>query len=276
MALCVKLLTGGEHDLPSIQVAFFRSFLCLLLMVPSLMMERQLASAWSRPLLMRSLAGGLAMIAYFQAIDRLSLANAVMLNYTSPLWASLFAWLLLNERLSPAVLLAYPLALSGIIMVVGAPGAVTDPAGFLLALLSAVLAGAAYTALRGLRHSSPTVVVGALCALTSLLTAPMCWACYQAPTLMEWVLLWTCAGASFAAQFLLTLGYRWSTTASASTVGMATVGTTWVLAWLVLGESLSAHQISGVLLLLVATSQTSPHSFLGRLITSLLPKPRAC
>lgn len=275
MALCVKLLTEpgeqaaalfGDHSLPPLQVTFFRSSLCLLLMLPLLVRDLRtypLTRDKFKPLLLRSLAGGLAMVAYFQAIASLPLATAVLLNYTSPIWASLFAWLFLSETLSAGIVLAYPLALTGVLLVVGSPS-VGDATGVVLGLASAVMAGAAYTALRGLRGTPPSIVVTGLCLITSLVTGPLCYSNYQAPTSGEWGLLWLLAASSAIAQVLLTLGYRVSSTASASTVGLATVAVSGLLSAVVLGDQLDLPQWLGMGVLLWATSQVGKRSLLAR------------
>lgn len=266
MALSVKLAT---QQLPAVEVAFFRSFLCLLLMIPMLIGDLKrfpLSRKMFLPMLGRSLAGGLAMVAYFQAISRLPLATAVLLNYTSPIWAGVFAFLCLNECLSLAVVLAYPLALTGVLLVVGGPGACDDLGAVGLGLLSAVLAGAAYTALRGLRGTPPSIVVSGLCAVTAVVTAPWCFAHYQSPDHGQWGILWLCALSSACAQILMTLGYRTSSTAAASTVGLATVAISGLLSCVVLGELLSLRQWVGIAVLLWATSQTGRRSLLARVV----------
>lgn len=269
MALTVKLLTQVGHEMPSMQVAFFRSFLCLILVLPFALRDlrtKPLSVEMAGPMLLRSLAGGLAMIAYFQAIAGLTLATAVLLNYTSPLWAGLFAWLYLSEALSLGILLAYPLAFTGVLMVVGGPGGAQDPVAVGLGLISAVLAGAAYTALRGLRGTPPSLVVFGLCLVTAVITAPFCYFEYQPPTGTEWGMLWFCAASSAAAQTLLTLGYRNNKAASASTVGLATVAVSGLLSTLVLGEMMSLFQWLGIALLLWSTSQTGRRSLLSRVV----------
>jgi drug/metabolite transporter (DMT)-like permease len=277
MALSVKLCTQpsallGDHHMSSIQVVFFRSFLCLLLMAPLLLRDLKthpIRAAMLKPMLLRSVAGGLAMIFYFQAIARLPLATAVLLNYTSPLWASLFAFLYLGEALSAGLLLAYPLALAGVLMVVGGPGASEDWGAIGLALASAVMAGAAYTALRGLRGTPPSIVVTGLCLVTSVGSAPLCYLEYTPPTSLEWSILWVCALSSAAAQVLMTLGYRTSSTAVASTVGLATVAFSGLLSCTLLGEILELKQWIGIGILLTATSQTSRRSLLTRWVRTL-------
>jgi drug/metabolite transporter (DMT)-like permease len=274
MALSVKLCTQpsdllGEHHMPPVQVVFFRSLLCLLVLIPSLLKDLRTHPVCARhikPLMLRSLAGGLAMIAYFSAISRLPLATAVLLNYTSPLWAGLFAFVFLSEALSAGLLLAYPLALTGVLMVVGGPGVSDDLPAVGLGLASAVMAGAAYTALRGLRGTPASIVVTGLCLVSCIAVAPVCYANYVPPTATEWMLLWGCGLASAGAQVLMTLGFRTTKTAAASTVGLTTVAISGLLSSLLLGEMLVLKQWLGIAVLLWATSQTGRRSFLSKLV----------
>lgn len=282
MALSVKLCTQpsallGDHHISSLQVVFFRSFLCLLLMAPLLMRDLKnfpLKLNMLKPMLLRSLAGGVAMIFYFSAISRLPLATAVLLNYTSPLWAGIFAYIFLSEALSVGLVLAYPLALTGVLMVVGGPGVSDDLGAVGLALGSAVMAGAAYTALRGLRGVPSSLVVSGLCLVTSVFTAPACYLNYVPPTSTEWALLWTCALASAGAQILMTIGYRYSSTAAASTVSLATVAVTGLMSCVFLGEVLNVTQWVGIGLLLWATSQTGRRSVLAKVVRTLMVRGR--
>ena len=145
-----------------------------------------------------------------------------------------------------------------------------DPGAYVLGLGSAVLAAAAYTALRGLRKAPPAMVVAALAGVTCVLTGAFCWQEYVPPSGLQWVLLWSCAACSALAQWLLTLGYRWSSTASASSVGMATVATTSVLSLVLLGEPLSAQQLLGVAMILWATFQAAPNTLLDRVLATVL------
>ncbi len=274
MALSVKLCTQpsdllGEHSMPPVQVVFFRSFLCLLILLPSLLRDLKthpVRRHHLKPLFLRSLAGGLAMIAYFSAISRLPLATAVLLNYTSPLWAGLFAFVFLSEALSAGLLLAYPLALTGVLMVVGGPGVSDDLPAVGLGLASAVMAGAAYTALRGLRGTPASIVVTGLCLVSCIAVAPVCYANYVPPSATEWMLLWGCGLASAGAQVLMTLGFRTTKTAAASTIGLTTVAISGLLSCLLLGEMLALKQWVGIAVLLWATSQTGRRSLLSKLV----------
>ncbi len=73
---------------------------------------------------------------YGQALTLTSAANATLLGNTAPIWVGLGAWLLLNEKLSPAFWPGLAVALIGVVVIVGADslrGLGTNP-GNLMAL----------------------------------------------------------------------------------------------------------------------------------------------
>jgi len=98
MATCVRI---ASTELPQSEVVFFRNFIGLLLLIPFAI--RQKLSLKTNHLslhLFRAGAGLTAMYLYFYTIAHLPLADAVLLNYTSPLFVSLFAVFLLKEALT--------------------------------------------------------------------------------------------------------------------------------------------------------------------------------
>ena len=80
------------------------------------------------------------------------------------------------------------------------------------------------------------------------------------------MLLWVCGLASAGAQVLMTLGFRTTKTAAASTVGLTTVAISGLLSCLLLGEMLVLKQWLGIALLLWATSQTGRRSLLAKVV----------
>jgi drug/metabolite transporter (DMT)-like permease len=63
---------------------------------------------------------GLFVVLTVQALAHLKASEAVVLTYTVPAWASLFAWPILNERPTFAKLLALVPALGDVALLVGA------------------------------------------------------------------------------------------------------------------------------------------------------------
>ena len=97
VGVCVRILSTS---LPNEMVVFFRSFFGLVALLP-LAWHRGLGSLKTRRLgghLGRGLAGVAAMYCYFYAVAQMPLAEAVLLNYTTPLFVPFIAALWLHER----------------------------------------------------------------------------------------------------------------------------------------------------------------------------------
>jgi drug/metabolite transporter (DMT)-like permease len=90
-------LAGQELD--PIQVAFFRNFFALLFMLPWLLRVGRAGLATNRlgGHIWRALLGMGAMFCWFYAVTLLPLAEAVSLNFTVPLFATVGAALILGE-----------------------------------------------------------------------------------------------------------------------------------------------------------------------------------
>ncbi len=96
---------------------------------------------------------------YFVALENLPLADTVTINRLSPFFVLLFAWLFLGEKLKKIQIAAITIAFAGVALVANPVGTPIS-SSILLALASAVFAGAAYTTLRALRkYDSPLRIV---------------------------------------------------------------------------------------------------------------------
>jgi drug/metabolite transporter (DMT)-like permease len=171
-------------------------------------------------LVARGLFGGTAVVAYFSAMQRISVGEATLLNYTQPVFTMLGAWLLLGERPPRRALLALPLTLTGVALIVGLR--VTDlhaSVGQLLGLSSAVLSGVAVTSIRaarretagGLPAETAWSVFSSFTALGLVVTLPAVlppFGHWVRPTSFEWTLLLGLGLASVVAQLLMTEALR--------------------------------------------------------------------
>lgn len=121
---------------------------------------------------LRSLFGLMGVALYYYALSQLPLSNAVILNKLSPFFVVVFSVLFLGERINKWQLGGLALALIGAIFVVNPTG---DFPIFpsLIALLSAVTAGAAYTTIRKLSATDkPQVIVFYFCLVSSVSSIP--------------------------------------------------------------------------------------------------------
>ena len=165
MAVCVKL---GAGVMPEQQLILFRSVFIIAAVLPILMRRSVPFFGNNRPLLLlRGLLGYIAMSCYFWTIGKLPVADAMSLQYMSPIFTILFATLFLKERGGIKVVLAALLCIFGMLLVVRPSGEGSVVVG-LVALVGAMLAGGAYTSVRALRTTDDPYTIVLYFPLVSL------------------------------------------------------------------------------------------------------------
>ena len=98
MTILVRYLTDQLHPL---EVAFFRNSLGLVILLPWLWQAGALGVLRTQRLgryMLRAGINVISMFAWFTAVPLMPLADLTALNFTSPLWATMLAALILGER----------------------------------------------------------------------------------------------------------------------------------------------------------------------------------
>lgn len=148
MAVAVKF---GADSIPHQEMIAVRSLFIIAIVLPTVRSNLRSLLGVNRPvLLMRGLFGYVAMSCYFYTLSALPVADAMVLQYMSPIFTILWAILFLGERLSNSVIPAALLCLAGLFLVVRPTGEGDLLVGA-IALAGAALAGGAYAAVRQLR-----------------------------------------------------------------------------------------------------------------------------
>jgi len=253
MAFAAKL---ASRSLPAGEVTFARFLLMLapFLVAPRLLRE---ATTWQRLdlLVYRGVFGGSAVLLYFLAIAHVPVGIATLLNYSSPIWSVLFAALFLDERVRPALLAPFALALTGMLLVTGA---FSDPAApfrlgkwELAGFVSSILSGAAVASIRAARRTEGSwAIYGSFTLFGLLITAPFAFTGFRWPTPLEWLWLALVGGSSIVAQLTMTYAYRWVTNLQVGAIAQLTVVVTMGLGVVVLGDSFGPLQVLGAALAL--------------------------
>lgn len=220
MGLCVKL---AGQSLPVEEIILVRAVGGLL--VASVMMGLRPTGAVPRQvpwLIARGVLGWAALVCYFQALARLSLADAVFLNYTSPFFTAVLAAWVLREQITRAMQVALLLALGGVAILVHPGGGLFQP-GIVLGLGSGILAAGAYvTVKRATTENDPLTIVWFFSLVATVLSVPMALPHLQMPTLAGWLAMGGAALTATVAQILMTHGYRLARATSASIVSLFT------------------------------------------------------
>jgi drug/metabolite transporter (DMT)-like permease len=199
-------------------------------------------------LVTRGLFGGFAALTYFLAIERIPAGEATLINNTFPIWAVLLALVLLDERPTIHLAIAFALASAGVFLVLGGGSARLGLGwGEGLAIVSAVTGGGAVTSIRALRatDNAPTIffafAVGGLAVSVPFALGP--WPASPLPYLATLGV----GVVAFAAQLFMTEAYGALSVPEAALWQQLTPIASYLWA-LTLGETIGWTTAFGVLL----------------------------
>lgn len=159
-------------------------------------------------LVLRSLAGLMGVILYFYALYKLSLAEASLLNKTSPFFVTLFAILFLKERFHRALVPALALAFTGALLVIK-PRFDLSIVPALAGFGSGMFAGIAYTLVRSLKgRAHPNRIIFYFSFVSTLATLPFLFLFPISPTTGQWLALFGTGLFAAGGQYGLTFAYH--------------------------------------------------------------------
>ena len=223
MAFLAKRATA---EVTGAEAAFLRFVVGAAACAGAVAAGRRLRPVNRRGLLLRGVFGGLAVLAYFAALEHLPVGTATLLTYTSPIFTALFASLYLGERAGRATGVTLALTAIGVALVVRG-GASPGHLGFgrweLVGLSSAALSGAAVTTIRDVRRTDGAwEIFAAFCAIGALATAPFAIAQWRSPSATGWALLVAVGLLAVGAQLLMNHALREVRAATAGVISQLT------------------------------------------------------
>ncbi len=247
VGVCVRTLS---QTLPNEMVVFFRSFFGLVALLP-LVWHRGFTNLKTRNFrghLVRAVAGVVSMYCYFYAVAHLPLAEAVLLNYTTPLFVPFIAALWLQERIPPRLWIGIGIGFFGVLFILK-PGQALFTSVALIGLASGLIAALAVTGVRNLTRTEPAWRIVFYFSLVSTLVAavplPFRW---QTPDASLWPLLIVMGAVASFGQLLLTRAYSHAPAAQVGPFSYSTVVFAAAAGWLLWGEVLDLYSLSGALL----------------------------
>jgi drug/metabolite transporter (DMT)-like permease len=227
--------------LPPVEVTFFRNIFGVLL-VGFAIYKTPLKQIGGRPflLLFRGTMGFAALLAYFYIIAYIPLGEAVTYNKTSPIFVAIFAYLFLNEKLTPWAILAVVIGFVGIACI-----SMPDVGNFtfnkysLLGIFSGLGAALAYTSIRELREYYDTraivmsfMGVGTIAPLILMLVTPyvdvpksldFMFSEFVMPQGIIWLYVLIMGLAATASQVLMTKAYEYTKAGIVGTISYSNI-----------------------------------------------------
>ncbi len=181
-AMMVVAIRLASNDLHTFEIAFFRNFFGLIATLPLLIKHGPglLRTTQLPRYVFRCLIGICSMLAGFWAIGHLPLAQAVSLSYSTPLFVTLAAAAMLNERVRARRWTAVVLGFIGVLIIVR-PGSSQFSVDALIAILAAVMSALVAIQIKQLSQIEPA---DRIVLYTTLLWVPM--SLFPALTVWEW------------------------------------------------------------------------------------------
>ena len=248
-------------DIDPPQLMLIRSSFMVVAIAAWAAVRREPLFIWKRRegtlLLLRGLLGTIGFLFYFAALQRIPLADTVILFQSHPVVIALLGPWLLRERNRPWHWPLLVLSLLGVALVVG-PSSQGDVTGRLFGLCSALMGGLAYSMIRLASSSVPVLTITLSFPLVAvlvagpaiLLDAPGC--DWVPPTAADWWRLLGVGVTSTAGQILLTLGISRVPAARGSAVSNTQVVFAMIWGLLFLGEVPSPWTLLGAALVVTS------------------------
>jgi drug/metabolite transporter (DMT)-like permease len=244
---------------PAGEIVFFRSFFAVLPVLALFAWRGELRTALktSHPFshIARGLVGVSAMGLGFFALTRLSLPDAITLNYASPLVVVIFSSIFLHEKIRVYRWSAVVIGLVGVTIIswpkltlFSAPAGVSagQAVGAVAALAAATIGAVAMLLVRRLVRSETSATIVLWFSLTSsaaaLITIPFGWSALSAEQAAFLIVSGICGGL---AQILLTESYRHAEASTVAPFEYTSMILGIVIGYLAFGDVPTAHTIVG-------------------------------
>ena len=267
MSAFVKVLVTPQfttHPLPASEVALLRYLGGIIFLIGFGAIGR--ISLWGvnrKVLWARGVSGGIASALYFVSIQKTSLTNATLLNYTFVIWGPIIAYFVLKELFHDRHKIVLPIALAGVVLITR-PDFGHIHAGDAIALFSGFMAATALVSVRLLRRTETATAIFFYFNLVgvpiALLLAFATKSSFVLPTYDQVPFLFGVIATSVAAQMMMTYGYRALNTAEGGLLSLTTNVYSALLAFLFFADPLPWQTLvgGGMILLSAASLQFTP------------------
>ena len=255
MTVCVKKI---DEAIPIYELVFFRSIFSLI--ITSLIIKKKKINPWGKNkalLILRGLLGTTALICIFYSIRNMPLSISTVIQYTYPIFISIFAALLFKEKINFKLISALFIGWFGILIILNPYQSKLyeiDNFSIFIAFVGALTTSLAYIAVKKLSRREDIFIIIKYFPLISVITLlPIVCLNWITPQVND--LIWIIGIGIFtqAGQTFLTLGLKNLPASQASSINYLQVlfGSIWGI--YIFGENITLNFVIGSLFVLLGT-----------------------
>ena len=197
------------NDFSAYQIVFFRSIGTLCFTIPLIIKQKIPFLGNNKKLLfIRGAAGVISLTCFFQSLNYLAVGTAVSLRYTSPIFAAIFAFIFLKEKIKPIQWFLFLVAFTGVLIIKGF-GVDVNSIGLLLIMLSAVFLGLIFVMIRKIKNTENSlVIINYFMIMAFMFGGLMSINNWRSPNLVEWLLLLSLGFFGYIGQLYMTKAFQ--------------------------------------------------------------------
>jgi drug/metabolite transporter (DMT)-like permease len=148
------------------------------------------------------------MVLFFMALHYMPLGSAVALRYIAPIFAAIFAILLLREDVKPIQWLFFMISFLGVMVLKGLDQSVPF-IGLVLVLVSAVFSGLVYIIIRRIgNREHPVVIVNYFMCIAAIIGGVGAMFEWNTPVGIDWLLLLSLGVFGYFGQLFMTKAFQ--------------------------------------------------------------------
>lgn len=262
MAICIRLASQTE---PVAEIAFFRNLFGLLALLPVLAwpalrggdrvghLRGVLRTTQLRRYFIRCLIGVVSMWMGFWSIAHLPLSQAIALAYSSPIFVTIAAVLMLGETVRLRRWLAVIAGFIGMLVIVR-PWSQAFSLGSLVAVAAALITAIVAIQIKQLSRAdgSDTIVLWTYLFWVPMSLVPALWV-WHPPQGMAWLWLLLSGGLGTVGQLLWTRALKLGEVSALTPISFVQLVIVTIAGWLWFGETLDRWTLAGAAIIFSAT-----------------------
>lgn len=244
------LIKGAYSELSTEMVVFLRNLFGLIALIPWLIRIRLPSLKTTRfgGHMLRAGFGLTAMYCFFYAINHMPLANAVLLNYSAPIFAPVIAYYWLKEDFSVWTYPAVGIGFVGIMFILH-PTVSFLTTATLVGMAAGIFAATAMVSIRRMANTEPATRIVFFFTLFSVLFSaiPLTWA-WEMPSFKSLLIMMLAGTFATFGQLSLTRAYALAPAAQIGSLIYSAVVFSAIWGWLIWDENLDRYFFFGTLL----------------------------